>query len=211
MYIISKDTPPTVCVKFSFGVFTGGTAATEEELRTDELDAVLELDLSEEDDVALDEDEVCALELLEPRDEVEELEEVATSAEEVAPPEEEAASADEADAPDEDESSCVSALLKPSSELDDASCPESEESGSVLELLSSLSCSEEELNSPCTGGEEEETSEIEDDESIFPPLFGSSMGFSLLHVIRKNTRAAIAGITPRFIIRFINTSRWQYG
>jgi len=56
------------------------------------------------------------------------------------------------------------------------------------------------------------SAEIEEDESIFP-LFGGSIGVSfwLLHVIRKNTRAAIAGITPRFIIRFINTSRWQYG
>jgi len=167
-----------------------GGGATEEELRTEELDAALdedEPDLPEEDEPDLPEEDEPDL----------------TEEDEPDLPEEDEP---KATVSDEDKPFCVSELLKPSFELDEASCSESEEFGFVpnpsLLLCSITPSSEEELISPCLGGSAED--------KFAPPLLEGSVGssFWLLQVIKKNTRATIAGRTQRFTVRFINTSRW---
>jgi hypothetical protein len=120
---------------------------------------------------------------------------------------------------EEDEEFCVPELLEPTKELDDP-C-ESVEGGGRPEMeedeppSTPLPCSDEEEvspggrdaeeRSPGTDGEERSPSEMEEDESA--PCT-SWVGSLLLQAIRKKTAAAIAGRTLRFIIRFINTSRW---
>jgi len=52
---MSNSTLPTFSLKSSFGFVAGGATTIEEELRTDELEDLLELDLNEDE---LDEDEL---------------------------------------------------------------------------------------------------------------------------------------------------------
>jgi len=105
IYIISKDTLPTVSLKSAFSLGLGLICAVvEEELRTEELEPALEEDEPDldEDEPDLDEEDV---------------------------PDTDDVPAD--DIPAEEVPSCVPELLKPASELDNASCPEDEESSVV--------------------------------------------------------------------------------
>jgi hypothetical protein len=78
------------------------------------------------------------------------------------------------------------------------------------EELDSLELTDE-LDDTCTVLDVAPPVSYEEDESPSPFMGGSVCGSGLLQVIRKNTRATIAGRTPRFTILFINTPRRQYG
>jgi len=158
----------------------GGATLTEEELRTEELDAVPELDLTEEDDLVTvednpDEDEVSflvSLLLLKPSVE---LDDVPCS-----------------DTEEEEPSFALSSLLE-----------------FVGSPPISCSFTEEELFSPCPGKPPEGSEEDESVPPITGGSICSSFWLlQVIRKNINAANAGSASRTLRFTIRFINTSCW---